>query len=88
MKCSRGCSRSMTWLFSFPITIEEGEDPNYPLKLTNINTNVSINARSKRRPMNQRLRKILITPISAHFCLSASKAELDSLEFSFLVAFA
>ncbi len=42
---------AMTWLFAFPITIEEGDDPNYPLQMTNMNTNVSINVRLKTRPM-------------------------------------
>lgn len=42
---------AMTWLFAFPISIQEGDDPDYPLQMTNMNTNVSINVRLKTRPM-------------------------------------
>ena len=40
-------SVASTWLSPFPIAIEEGDDVNYPLKLVNKNTNVSINVRLK-----------------------------------------
>ncbi|HEY5260362.1 MAG TPA: hypothetical protein VIJ46_06910 [Rhabdochlamydiaceae bacterium] len=42
---------AMTWLFAFPISIQEGDDSDYPLQMTNMNTNVSINVRLKTRPM-------------------------------------
>ena len=40
-------SVASTWLFSFPVSIEEGDHTNYPLKLINKNTNISINVRLK-----------------------------------------